>query len=523
MRITAVSAASAGLTSTTLEHNGQFSTWDVSSTYSRTQNRNDGDEIDTTTLFAELNEYWASLSAERQMGIWEAYEDIRQILEADYQLEIATAKLKQKVKLLYTYMPLSELHHFLNFHASINYPSSVRDSLDPHAGAGRAERTYLRSHYFGLVVLSVALRPMIPIWGQYIDISRRELGNNHKEYSAFRLLFFTHLVTSPEVDRLREFIEHSIASQITGDKIFTPVLGGIGTTMLPDWLLAMTCVRRLAPATVSGPGDQVNLIAKVHYYIDSKMKSLDRDFGRPFGGKVSEKKQTGAGDESNTAVSDMYKIKPDISDGDIETINVYAESAQRLAEIVCPDLPPEYLTQSLEVARRLNQEDIEPNNTWLIKWVMQSAVPARGVDLLTFDPMINCMAVTQAVLWHWGYFDLAVIVTSSAQLSNDDIMIGASENRTRIPKEHLVQLQRLFPHSPPVKKNTSARQSNVAARAIDRLSELLSRNDWVINAPAALVEKSSRVGNSRILATPPDIKIQLFNLLVHDILELQTQ
>lgn len=520
MKITAVSAASAGLTSITLEHNGQYSTWDVSSAYSRTQNRSE-EEIDTATLFAELNAYWASLSGERQTGIWEAYEDIRQILEADYQLEVATVKLKQKVQLLYTYMPLAELQHFLNFHATINYPSSVRDSLDPNSSVGRAERTYLRADYFGLVVLSVAMRPMIPIWGQFIDISRRELGNNNKEYEAFRLLYFTHLVTSPEVERLREFIEFSIASQVTGDKIFTPVLGGIGTTELPNWLLAMTCVRKLAPATVSGPGDQVNLIAKVHFYIDSKMKSLDRDFGRPFGGKVSEKKQTGSGEESNAAVSDMYKIKPDISDGDIEFLNVYAEDPWRMAAVVCPDIPPEYLEQSLTVAHRMSQAEIEPHHTWLTKWVINKVIPAKGVDLLTFEPMLNCMAVTQATLWHWGHYDLAAMVTSTAQLTNDDIMIGATESRSRIPKEHLLKLQEYFPYSPPVKKNTSARQSNIAARAIDRLAEILSRNDWIINAPPALVEKTSRIGNSRVLTAPPDLKIQLFNLLVRDILALQ--
>ena len=514
MKITAVSAASAGLTSITLEHKGAISTWDVSSTYSRTQNRNEED-IDTATLFAEINAYWAHLSIERQSGIWEAFEDIREILEADYQLEAATSKLKQKVATLYQYMPLAELQHFLNFHADINYPSSVRDELDPNANVNRAERTYLKPDYFGLVSLAVALRPMIPIWGQYIDISRRELGNNYKEYQAFGLLYNTHLVRSGELDRLREFIEHSIASQTTGDKTFTTVLGGLGTTELPSWLMAMTCVRRLAPATVSGPGDSVNLIAKVHYYVDSKMKSLDRDFGRPFGGRVSEKKQTGSGDESNTAVTEMYKIKPDISDGDIVTLNVYAEKPFRMAAVRCPDLPREYLEASLEITKGMDQMDIAPHQTWLVKWLINPVITCRAVDLLTIAPLLNCIALTQAVLWHWGFYDLAAIVTATAQITNDDFMIGASENRARIPKEHLLKMQERFPYSPPVKKNLSARQTNVTARAVDRLAEILSKNDWVLNAPPALLEKTSRIGNARILAAPPDLKIQLCNLLSH--------
>lgn len=515
MKITAVTAASSGLTSITLEHKGQMSTWDVSSTYSRTQNRNE-EEIDTACLFAEINNYFASLSDERQTGIWEAYEDIRAIFEADYQLEAATRLLRKKVATLYNYMPMAELKHYLNFHAAINFPSSVRDTLDPNTSVGRAERTYLRQDYFGLVSLAVALRPMIPIWGQYIDISRRELGNNSKEHHAFRLLYDTHLARSAELERLREFIESSTASQTTGDKTFTPVLGGLGTTELPYWLMAMTCVRRLAPATVSGPGDVVNLIAKVHYYVDSKMKSLDRDFGRQFGGKISEKKQTGgSADESNTSIVEMYKIKPDISDGDIVSLNVYAEDAFRMAAVRCPDLPRDMLTQSLAIVQTMDQTDIAPHQTWLVKWIINPVIPGRAVDLLSIGPMLNCMALTQAVLWHWGFFDLAAIVTASAQINNDDILIGAAENRSRITKEALLKMQEKFPYSPPVKKNSSARQANVAARAVDRMAEILSRNDWIINAPPALVDKTSRIGNSRTLSAPPDLKIQLCALLDH--------
>ncbi len=514
MKITAVASPGAGLTSVTLEHAGQSSNWDVSSTYSRTQNRSD-EEIDTATLFAEINSYWASLSMERQNGIWEAYEDIRQIFDADYQLEAATAKLKQKVALLYQYQSMAELRHHLDFHSNIEYPSSVRDTLEPGTAAGRAERTYLRHDYIGLVCLSVALRPMIPIWGHYIDISRREVGNNNKESQAFALLYYTNLAKSPELERLREFIESSIAQQTTGDKIFTPVLSGLGTVELPLWLMAMTCVRRLAPATVSGPGDTVNLIAKVHFYVDSKMKSLDRDFGRQFGGKVSEKKLTGSAEDSNTGVVEQYKIKPDISDGDIVKLNVYAENAERMLARRVPDPPMEYLQQSLKVVSQLDQLDIAPHQTWLIKWLINPVIPARAVDLLKIAPLLDCMAVTQAVLWHWGFYDLAAIVTATAQVNNDYYLIGASENRSRIPKENLLTMQQRYPYSPPVKKNTSARQSNVAARAVDKLADVLSRNDWVLNAPPALLEKTSRIGNSRTLSAPPDLKIQLCNLLDH--------
>lgn len=517
MKISAVAAPNSGLTSIMLEHKGQISTWDVSSTYSRTQNSNKDkeEEIDTTTLFAEINAYWASLSQDRQSGIFEAYQGIYQIFEGNYQLETATAKLRQKVAVLYSYQPLAEIQHFLNFHADIQYPSSVRESLESAGSNTRAERTYLRSDYFGLVSLAVAFRPMIPIWGQFIEHSRRELGNNYKEYSAFGLLKNTQLARCGELERLREFIQVSIASQITGDKTFTPVLGGLGTEELPVWLMAMTAVRRLASSTVTGPGDQVNLIAKVHYYVDSKMKSLDRDFGRAFGGKVSEKKQTGSGDGDTASHVEMYKIKPDISDGDIVSLNIYAEDPYRLLAAREPSVPLELLEQSLAVTKTMDQQDIQPHQLWLVKWAIYPTLPPRGIDVITIDPLLKCMAVAQAVLWHWGFYDLAAMITATPQLTGDDMLIGVSENRSRIPKEHLGRMQERFRYILPVKKNQTARQGNVAARAVDRLADILTRNDWILNAPPALLAKTSRIGNSRTLSAPPDLKIQLSNLLEH--------
>lgn len=517
MKITAASTSGTGLTMVTLEHKGMTSTWDVSSTYTRSQNQRgrEEEEIDTATLFAEINNYWATLSAERQQGIWEVYEDIRAIFEADYELIAATKQLRLKVAALYNFMPTAELQHFLNFHADIDYPSSVHEKINTETNIGRADSTYLRSDYFGLVTLSVALRPMIPIWGAYIDISRRELGNNYKEHQAYGLLYYTQLTRSTEIQRLLEYIESKVAPQITGDKNFTTIMGGLGSVELPNYLRALTCVRKLAIATVSGPGDKVNLIAKVHFFVDSKMKSLDRDFGRRFNGKISEKKLTGGAMDDNTSVVEMFKIKPDLSDGDIVILNVYAEDPWRMAAVRCPDLPPDLLRSSLEAASKLDQIDISPHQTWLVKWIINPVIPAKGVDVLTIDPLKNCMAVTQAVLWHWGFYDLAAMVTAIPQFTGDDIVMGVEHGRQRIQREQLTRMQEKFPYALAVKKQTAVRQSNVAARAVDKLADVLNRSDWILNGPPALLEKTSRIGNSKVLTAPPDLKIQLANLIDH--------
>ncbi|QVD49143.1 hypothetical protein LUCX_73 [Xanthomonas phage vB_XciM_LucasX] len=514
MKMTSISPPGQGLTTITLEHQGMTLNWDVSSTYARTQSKLEED-IDVMTVFEEINAYWATMSPERQTAIFETYKDIHSTFIGDYDVELAVPKLRQKVSTLYNYHPLSELQHWLQFHGNVGFPASVKERNDD-PNMRQPDRTYLRSDYFGLVSLAVAFRPMIPIWGMYISRRRRELGNNYKEREAFRLMYNTMIAQCPEIERLHAFIASYTAPIAASDKSLTAVMSGSSTTELAATLMAMACVRRLAVLSVSGNPEVNNLIAKLHFFVNNKINSLDRDMGRPFGGRISEKKQTsGSGEESNISVAEMYKMKPDISDGDIMSITVYAEDPYRMAAARAPDLPLELLDQCLENCRKIQPEDIGENQIWLARWICDPVIPAEAMELLTFEPLLNCLALTQAVLWHWGFYDLAVIVTATPLAAEEDVVIGATEGRSRILKEDLLRLQQAYPYELPVKKNTSARQSNVAARGVDRLAELLTRNDWIVNAPQVLVSKSTSPPGSGFLTAPADLKIQLCKLLFH--------
>jgi hypothetical protein len=524
MKISAISAPGQGLTTVITEHGGERLTWDVSPTYGRSNSRGGkgsiaDDEIDSAKLFDEFNGYVATLSMERQQGIWEAFQDIYAIFRADYELETATEKLKQKIRSLYSMIPMAELRHWLQFYGNINYPATVKERLDGDEITDRSpSRTYLRADYFGLVVFTVALRPMLPIWGEYIAATRRDSGNNYKENRAWGLLYHTELPRSPEYDRLLEFITHTSQNFIKQDETFTAILEGLSTAEMPSWMLAITAVRRLVISEIHPDPDQrnKNLIAMVHFFIDSKILSMPRDFGRKFGGRISDKKPpAGQSEESNSSVVEQYKIKPDIPDGHIVSLNVYSEDPHRMLLVRDPDVPTELLEKCLNSIKDMAPRDIDASGMWLTRWAISPVLPARAIDLLLIDSLKNTMAVSQATLWHWGFYDLAALVTATPQITNDEIITAPGESRGKVNKEMMSQLAQNYTYHPQVKRSTSVRQARGDVRAIDALADLISRNDWILNAPSELIEASSTIGDSRFMMPPPLLRVQLGHLLLH--------
>ena len=510
MKIEIINSGPSGLFEILLSHGTESSRWDVSA-YARTSDR--AASLDTAKMFEEINGYWASLAPERQKSIWDVYQDIKNILDTNYELSAIHLKVQKSVKRLYDLMPLLEIQKWFHFHSRVRIPTTLKEQYGPQ---DPQDRTYLRGDYVDLVVLCVALRPMVPIWGEYISNTKRETGSTFKELMALSLLSQCYLVHSTPFNRIKAFIEASVKHSMDQGPSATAVLGGMGSTELPDWVLALTMVRRLAVGEISAPDDTSHIITNVYQYINNTLKSMDRKFGGKFGGKVSEKMQpTSGGEEDKTSVVEMYKVKQEVSDGDLVIVNVYTELVYEMALKVEPDIDMTRVTQCLQASKALENLPIQPHQITLVQWVMATCLPARGIPLLTKPALLRSIAVTQAVLWHWGFFDLAAMVSASPLPNVRGVMVAMMESRGRIPKEYMAQLEELYPHYQQQRgKQTTARQLNVAARAVDAFCELVTRDDWQLHVPADLLVLTSRHENTKKLVIPGDIRAHLARLII---------
>lgn len=463
-------------------------------------------------IFKHINEYWGRLSEARQSEIFDTYRKIHNTLETVMDNHALIRRLMDLVKAFYQLQPLSEIRQYVDFYSDIKVPGSLRTEYDPD---DIHERTYLRNDYMGLVVLAVALRPMVPIWGEFIRKAGVESGTTYKEYMAMRILQKSHLINSEPMERLYIYVESSVPSDTTS---LSAVLNGLGSAEMPSWLLSLAVVRRLAVGEVSAADDRSSIITNIYNFVfTNTLNSLDRKFK----GKVIEKHRTMSTSETDKASRvEAYKVKQVVSDGDIVVLGVYTQQVQDMAATIDPSIDARRVKQCCEFIGRLSQLHIQDHHITIAQWVVAPAISPRGVPHLNKPALLRVLGVVQAILWHWGFADLAVILTATPA-SRDDDGLMTMEGRSRIPKELVERLMQLYPYyqppgGKPTKENIEQRQrqGNPAIQAIEALSKSVSFADWESNAPTELLKDCTMIGATRRFVAPPNLRAQLAELIV---------
>jgi hypothetical protein len=536
--VTGMPASGKGMTAVTLTHRKEKMSWNVS-VYDRVT------FADMGTVFDCINDYWATLPAEQQAGIWDTYKQIYATLQTSRDIHALDVALKALVARLYSFMPYDSVKYWVDYKANVRIPNSILDTYAPtqpttamvqmrreqerlaRQEAGETddvllpsvsaadlnyprEMTYLRKDYQELSALSVALRPMVPIWGEYIHSTGEQAGGMFKEYQAMDLLYDTEIPHVEAMDRLLVYMEHSVVMQ--KQISHSMIVGGLSTTTLPTWLAAGCCVRRIVFGQLHPLEDNGSIIANIFRYVSSTMKSLDGSFG----GKINAKKlPMEMNDEDNSSLADMYKVKQETRDADLIAMNSYTQRIDDMAHRVDPTLPISMVHDCLSFMGSIEHQPIHEHQLRLAQWIIKPVISPRGISFLWKTSIMQVLAVTQAALWHWGLYDLASLVTVIQKPGVNSSMQFGNESRSRVPKELVDQLTVLYPHYVRLRgKEKSIRQLNAAYKAIDLFCDLISDKEWRLNAPAGIATKVEAIGTAKLLIIPPDIRTTLAMLMI---------
>ena len=480
------------------EHKGQKIEWNASE-YEK------GNSKTAETVFRHINEFFASLPEEKQDGIWNCYVDIKETFDSVFDAKRLHTFLTEIITKLYTHISLEQMSLWINFKSDILIPIGIKDACDI---TDPPDRTYVKKDYADLILLSLALRPIVPIWSEYNSRVKSLIGNHFKEYQSLALLMNTELFHHTSMEKLRVYVEatSAVITDTAGDgNSIAAIIGGLGTTELPDWLLALSVVRRVAIADLDANSETGTIIANVYKYVSNSIKSLDKRFK----GTIKNKETSKGDDEDNASVIEGYKVKQEQSDGDLVTLSVFTDRIEDITQRLQPDLDPIMLNDCLYSIQQLNDLDVHQHQITLTQWVIHPIIPARGVPYLNKQALLKVMAISQAVLWHRGFNDLAKLITARPVEFEEDVILGGFEARSLIPKELMDELIRLYPYFPKLQnKQQGDRKSNPASKAIDIITKDLVREQWMLTGPQALT-----LGEKRLI-TPADIKAQLAKFII---------
>lgn len=475
------------------------------STYERTKYSK------TPDVFLEVNRFLEALQPSHQNLIFEKYREFHKILteiRTNSGVELSQILINKTTE-LYQLIDIRTVHQWVGAYVQIEYPPSVFatviNELNP-------EKTYIRSDYDNLVVLTIAIRFMMPIWGAYNKTIIGIVGKQ-KEYHSYKLLANTDILNHSAIVRLSKFIHSMLDSNI---KTSAMIIQGQGTEELPEWILASLLVKRLSVADFKSDG---GLVKNIFTYVKHLLSDLDSLFGgiRPKHGDGSDD------DGSEYSQLEKFRGKPTKSAGDTITIEVFVthfsksntvfvvDDPIRLAKMIDETIDPLLVSICFNNAIRNPLTEIHQWQLTLTQYVIYPIISPTGVASLGALQLSNIvMVVAQALMIHWGFLHLGLLVKAVA------VRLDADEARppmgsSRITANTLKELMDAYPYK--LSNQANDRQSNIAYKAINELNELMIVNDWELVVPPELTQSVNDQGILTYGQVPGNVR-EMIALLV---------
>lgn len=486
-----------------ITHGDEVLVWNILSFDRSTFN-----EVD---LFSHVNRYWESFSEQSQLEIFNIYKEIRIAFDEIWNRGKLTAELYILVAKLLDAHNLKDAQHWILFHSGVYLPPNLEKEYNNTTNSpGSREQTYLKEDYIKLVTLTLILRTMIPVWGEFICRTRQEAGNNFKEYYAFQLICKSQLAYSEAIEKLTTYIEYSI---IPDKSKSASIIGGISTEDFPIWVLGLVLVRRLCLGDISGVNQKATLVTYIYKYITQKVKGNDSNFAGMVKDKIFD--DSGSDGDSNISKLEGYKAKQEIPAGDIILLEYAMRDTYAVAKKLAPSMDTALLTRALETTLVLNDNVIYDPQIAILQWVMKPVISPRGILYLCKSTIVRLLALCQSVLIHRGHYAIAGLCTSVVNSNINEIQISGVDSRARIPKELLEQLFIYYPFTKRVGgKQKVLKPINQAIVAIDTVAEQFSNQDWILTVDDSLIPLVSEGSTNRRYVIQHNFKITLANLVI---------
>lgn len=471
----------------------------------------------TNNIVFDINNYWSRLPVDVQDKIFNCYQqawyDFKEI-ENTRRLDEAMIKTFEE---LYQYHTFEELKVYIGLHSNLKWPTDLKTEYgDGHV----KELTYLKDEYRDLIVLALAMKVALPIFGEYIDFIHGEISNNTKNYRAAGLLVKSEIVQSSGFQRLKEYVQAAWEGN-KNDHSTAAVIAGIDKSQAPQWLLGNVLVRRLANAELiqaNSTDDPRMLVSMIFNYSDHLTGTMDKEFG----GRINDKSLDSGtlGDDDNTSVAENYKIKSDVSEGIILTHQIFISTRQ---EAILQRLDKTVNLEEYHRYRKLFDKNYQEFTVTIlgktiVQWVLHPVVSAEIIEYVNYDAVISAYIMAYTLLKHWGYDHIAMMLIAQPHKGTTQFQSVAGFARRQITPEQLNQLDELYVDAPQDnrKRQASRLHRNVAANAILTLTGELYGTWWKV-APwedeKMLIDLHANV-MERLTALPYDIDTELAKLII---------
>lgn len=484
-----------------VEHDGKTIEWNIQG-FNRTSISNGQSEFD------HVNDYIAYLGDDWQCKFFKIMRDIDDVLNSFGQFEAKHGKLVDLV---------GEAMDTINPHQTVvwvDQESSIRMATNLKEDYTEADKdpnkTFLRDEYEDVLVLAMWMKLLVGVFGSYLELNKKKLGS-FKEHMALRLLDKSWVMKSTQVERLLRYIDAWIRQSGKTDRAD---VGGLSNYELPMYILAHILIRKLATGNLEDNLGNGGVIVSLHRGVQSALGELKRHF-TVIKDKTEHIKDLKTGeDKNNYSKAELYMITQTIRSGDVAIYKHFIRHILENTHHIDDTLPQEELEQCIVLVPKLMLYPISEHTVIMTQWVLQQLIPARMIYNLNKDELLCLTVMTQALLWHWGFKDLAVILTAKVDSSSLIAGVESPRSNKRVKTELMQELETLYPHTRP-NLSTKTRDYNLAHKAITMVKDLLTGCWLTPIVPEYMIDYSDGLCvNKRGIVLPDDLPTQLAELLI---------
>ena len=461
-----------------------------------------------------INAYWQRLSDAEQQSIFDVYSDVYRGFDQIVSSHDLHNHLNTQIKLMVELMPLDRITTWVSIDPAFIMPIDLQEIFIPDAeNKNSAEKTYLRSDYVDLIAYSVFVRALMPIFGEYINSIRRSLGVEKKEDEALKLLYGTGVLQSKAVLKLADYIK-----QITKDRAKNAerILSGNSSLDQDDYLLALVTIRKLCVSDVRGAiGEKGGLVSRVYSFIYQKVFNPTKTDV-----PIREKKfGTDEGDRQNKrSILESYRKRTELSLAEIAGFEHGYHKLLSTALKLAPGITEAEVMACVETARAAKHERIGDAQLIIMACVFKNIHSPNTIYYITPEQGWENLGVLEAVLWHWGFHYLSILVTSHTLISEDMMHVSPIDNRGQISSDIQAEIKKQYPFVWSNNRKSgigSSDEPHPVLNSIDIVVDDLLNNAWRATASqdklVAVFDGEAR----RKMVIPPNIKTMLAQLIVY--------
>lgn len=468
-------------------------------------------------LFVEVNEFISRMPKADQDALYECYARLESVYSsyggmgqsAKHSSDSLDNMLADIIGDIFKIVKLQDIRDYIVGNKKIKLPAELSDEYitSDKITPLYMERTYRKSEYLDLTAVAMALRFVIPVWGTYLPISGKENSPDMKEYNGYKLLDKSELYTCDALKRLETYVR---ANLVESEYELTIVFKFLSSDEVPIYLMALALIRKLSIAPLSAENDKDHLMKIVYNYVCGNNNRMPGAFGN----NIKPKTDNEGLSDDNGSVWCIYKMKEQISTGDLMIVQVYISDYLKAGVAIEPNLSPERIEQCVKRALALQDFDPTPAQITLCLWVMSTVIAGCVVEMFDRKTLLIAMGLSQAVLWEWGFPQLAILTTASIIPLEEGELLPPIP-RTKISQANREMLEIIYPYKlPETKRSDPVNSNNPGIRGVEEVASELFRNEWEPRCPKPLAHSYQRADVSKRVEVSSDIRDQIAECLI---------